>query len=75
MIIEVQKVMSFSEYDSERLKDAMHLINCIIGGLEDNDAIGLMSLATSEAIPIEDLKKTLYTLEILEEHDCMKVVD
>ena len=75
MIIEVQKVMSFSEYDSERLKDAMHLINCIIGGLEDNDARGLISLTTSEAIPIEDLETTLSTLSILKEYCCMKVVD
>ena len=75
MIIEVKKVMSFSEYDNKRFEDAMHLINCVIGGLEDNDARGLISLATSEAIPIEDLEKTLYTLSILKEHCCMKVVD
>ena len=75
MMIEVQKVMSFSEYDNKRFEDATHLINCIIGGLEDNDARGLVSLTTGEAIPIEDLEKTLYTLSILKEHYCMKVVD
>ena len=53
----------------------MHLINCMIGGLEDNDARGLISLATRKVIPIEDLEKTLYTLSILEKHYCMKVVE
>ena len=53
----------------------MNLINRIVGELEDNDARGLISLTTSEAIPIEDLEKTLYTLSILEEHCCMEVVD
>ena len=53
----------------------MHLINCMIGELKDNNAKGLMSLATDEVIPIEDLEKTFYTLPILEEHYCIKVVD
>ena len=75
MIIEAQKVMSFSDYDNKRFEDVINLINCVISGLEDNDARGLISLTTSEAIPIEDLEKTLYTLLILEEHCCMKVVD
>lgn len=75
MIIEVKKVISFNEYDNERFEDAMRLTNCMIGELKDNNAKGLMSLATGEVIPIEDLEKTLYTLSILEEHYCMKVVD
>lgn len=75
MIIEVRKVISFNEYDNERFEDAMHLINCMIDELKDNNAKGLMSLATGEVILIEDLEKTLYTLSILEEHYCMKVVD
>ena len=75
MIIEVKKVISFSEYENKRFEDAMNLINRIVGELEDNDARGLISLTTSEAIPIEDLEKTLYTLSILEEHCCMEVVD
>ena len=47
----------------------------MIGELKDNNAKGLMSLATDEVIPIEDLEKTFYTLPILEEHYCIKVVD
>lgn len=75
MIIEVKKIISFNEYGNERFEDTMRLINCMIGGLKDNNAKGLMSLATGEVIPIKDLEKTLYTLSILEKHDCMKVVD
>lgn len=75
MIIEVKKAISFNEYDNERFEDATHLINCMIGELKDNNAKGLVSLATGEVIPIEDLEKTLYTLSTLEEYYCMEVID
>lgn len=55
MIIEVKKVISSNEYDNERFEDAIRLINCMIGELKDNNAKGLMPLATDEVIPIEDL--------------------
>ena len=75
MITEVKKVISFNEYDNERFEDAMHLINCMISELKDNNGKGLMSLNTGEVIPIDDLEKVLYTLSTLEENYSMEIVE
>lgn len=75
MIIEIKKVISFNKDDNKRFEDTMRLINCMIGKLKSNDAKGLMSSATDEVIPIEDLEKTVHTLSILEEHSCMTIAD
>lgn len=75
MTKEIKKVMSFNEYDMERFEDAMHLINCMIGELEEDNGKGLMSLDTGEVIPIDDLEKVLYTLSTLEKNYSMEIVE
>lgn len=75
MTKEIKKVMSFNEYDNERFKDAMHLINCMIGDLEEDNGKGLMSFNTGEVILIDDLEKVLYTLSTLEKNYSMEIVE
>ena len=48
MTKEIKKVMSFNEYDMERFEDVRHLINYVIGELEEDNGKGLMSLDTGE---------------------------
>lgn len=75
MTKEIKKVMSFNEYDMERFEDVRHLINYVIGELEEDNGKGLMSLDTGEVIPIDDLEKVLYTLSTLEENYSMEIVE
>lgn len=75
MTKEIKKVMSFNEYDMERFEDVRHLINYVIGELEEDNGLGLMSLNTGEVIPIDDLEKVLYTLSTLEENYSMEIVE
>ena len=75
MTKEIKKVMSFNEYDMERFEDVRHLINYVIGELEEDNGKGLMSLNTGEVIPIDDLEKVLYTLSTLEENYSMEIIE
>jgi hypothetical protein len=71
----IKKIMSFNEYDMERFEDVHHLINYVIGKLEEDNGKGLMSLNTGEVIPIDDLEKVLYTLSTLEENYSMEIIE
>lgn len=75
MTKEIKKIMSFNEYDMERFEDVRHLINYVIGELEEDNGKGLMSLNTDEVIPIDDLEKVLYTLSTLEENYSMEIIE
>ena len=75
MTKEIKKVMSFNEYDMERFEDVRHLINYVIGELEVDNGLGLMSLKSGEVIPIDDLEKVLYTLSTLEKNYSMEIVE
>lgn len=75
MTKEIKKIMSFNECDMKRFEDVRHLINYVIGELEEDNGKGLMSLNTDEVIPIDDLEKVLYTLSTLEENYSMEIIE